>query len=81
MVSIHIEQYQDRFTLKVTDNGKGFNEDILTDKKDAGHIGTLIMKERAAKANGSVTIQSQINQGTSLLLEIQRKNIIHERNQ
>ena len=81
LVSIHIEQYQDRFTLKVTDNGKGFNEDILTDKKDAGHIGTLIMKERAAKANGSVTIQSQINQGTSLLLEIQRKNIIHERNQ
>lgn len=78
-VTIYIEQFQERFTLLVTDNGQGFSQETLIKKKEAGHIGTLIMEERAEKANGVLTIKSQVGKGTVLSLIIQRSNIAYER--
>lgn len=81
LVTVKIEQLQDRFSLIVTDNGKGFNNEILRQKKEAGHIGTLIMEERANKANGLLKIESEADRGTILSLLIHRVSITHERNQ
>lgn len=75
-VNITIEQQQTKFSLLIEDNGMGFDDTILKQKQDNGHIGTLIMKERALKANGTLTITSQPNEGTSVLLEIHRTHII-----
>lgn len=75
LVHICIEQQQDRFTLKVQDNGVGFDQETLNQKKSAGHIGSLIMEERADKAHGSLSIVSVINQGTTISLTIDRVDI------
>ena len=75
-VEITIEQRQNQFTLLIKDNGIGFDDHTLSQKEENGHIGTLIMKERAHKANGVLTLTSEPNKGTSVLLEIQRHHII-----
>ncbi|MHC5226612.1 histidine kinase [Ignatzschineria sp. LJL83] len=75
-VNITIEQQQAKFILLIKDNGIGFDETILNQKQENGHVGTLIMKERALKANGTLTITSQPHEGTSVLLEIHRTHII-----
>lgn len=75
LATIDIEQLQERFSLSVTDNGIGFDDAVLQQKKRDGHIGTLIMEERADKAGGQLQIQSQPNIGTTILLMIQRTDI------
>lgn len=80
LVTIKIEQLQERFSLIVQDNGIGFDDQTLREKKDAGHIGTLIMEERANKAHGTLTINSQLNHGTILSLMIHRRDITHKGN-
>lgn len=81
LVSVKIEQLQERFSLSVIDDGIGFDEDTLIQKKNAGHIGTLIMEERANKANGVLDIHSVVNKGTTISLIIHRTDITHTRNQ
>lgn len=75
LVDIHIEQLQEKFTLSIRDNGIGFDHALLAQKKRDGHIGTFIMEERADKANGVLTIESNPGFGTTVFLEIQRADI------
>lgn len=75
LVQVKIEQYQKRFSLLIVDNGIGFDQAELNQKKKDGHIGTLIMEERARKADGQLIIHSIPNKGTTVSLEIQRTDI------
>lgn len=75
LVKIQIEQLQERFSLLIQDNGVGFDETLLKQKKKEGHIGTLIMEERADRTGGSLLIQSQMNRGTTIMLTIHRTDI------
>jgi signal transduction histidine kinase len=58
-----------QFNLKVNDDGKGF----ISDKKTDGN-GLQNMRKRAKELNGSISITSSIENGTSVNLKFALKN-------
>jgi two-component system nitrate/nitrite sensor histidine kinase NarX len=54
----------DSIRLSICDDGCGFNPENIP----PGHLGLLIMRERANKIGATLTIQSQLGQGTQLHL-------------
>lgn len=61
--------------LTIKDNGKGFNID---EKNDDTHVGIYIMRERAHRFGGELSISSATNQGTVVSLSWQPVSIITE---
>jgi signal transduction histidine kinase len=62
--------YGDRqLLLRVRDDGKGINEDIL-DHGSAGHFGLPGMRERAKLIGGSLEVRSKAGSGTEVELTI-----------
>jgi len=57
---------EESLRMSITDDGKGFD----VSKTPKHHYGLLNMKERAKKANGSVSITSQPGEGTRIELSI-----------
>jgi signal transduction histidine kinase len=51
--------------MMVSDNGKGFS---MQDIK-AQSLGVGIMKERAKEINALLTIESQVNDGTTIIVD------------
>ena len=64
-VSVHLQANDGQVSLRVTDNGKGFDREQVV----AG-VGLASMQERARQLGGALTIQSQLSQGTTILAEI-----------
>jgi PAS domain S-box-containing protein len=64
-VSTTLEADSDSITLKVQDNGKGFNEAEIKNKNTLGLIG---MKERAMMFGGKLSIESEKGKGTVVTL-------------
>ncbi len=60
-VEIEVRHAPDGLELQVRDNGRGFVTSELT---ASGHYGLSMMRERAEAAGGSLTIASQVGQGT-----------------
>lgn len=61
----------DKVLLNITDDGKGFEvPQDLTRLAVRGGMGVLSMRQRACRVGGSLTIQSQLGQGTALTLEM-----------
>lgn len=56
-------------TMLVEDNGKGFNLDILQEKRDTC-LGLIGMKERIALLGGEVDIESILGEGTTVRVKI-----------
>ena len=56
-----------KLTLRVTDNGKGFDRLRLSDPKALGLLG---MRERALLLGGAIEIESRAGAGTTVTLEI-----------
>lgn len=55
---------QDGLRLCVTDNGIGFNPEVVP----AGHLGINIMQERADAIGASLQIQSRVGHGTQIVI-------------
>ncbi len=64
-VSIDVGIKQDCARLKITDNGKGFDPDVIP----ADSLGLGIMKERAAEINAEFAITSELEKGTEIVVE------------
>ncbi len=62
-VKVEVEQTEKVFSLKISDNGKGFDNSKL---ENPFSIGLLGMRERAKNINASLEIESQPNNGTSI---------------
>ncbi|MCV9929328.1 ATP-binding protein [Flavobacterium sp. LS1R49] len=71
-VLVSCSQNQDVFFITVEDNGIGF--DIL-DTKNKNGMGLKNIKNRVEFLNGKLEIESKINQGTSVYIEL---NVINE---
>lgn len=57
--------------LKVSDNGVGFNSDILYNKSEYCHnFGLSIMKERIYLLSGQIDINSEVNKGTTIHVRV-----------
>jgi signal transduction histidine kinase len=64
-------QYGDKaFTLRVRDNGRGIDRDVLSSDGRKGHFGLHGMRERAKVAGGELAIWSQVDSGTEIELTI-----------
>lgn len=59
-------------TIEIADNGVGFDTSKTMTGRD-GRFGLLGVKERAAKVEGKVTLESSIGKGTRVILEIPLK--------
>lgn len=55
--------------MEVEDNGKGFNEKEVEGKEDK-HFGISVMRERVSLLGGKIEINSEIDKGTKIKIEV-----------
>nr|WP_321227632.1 ATP-binding protein [uncultured Psychroserpens sp.] len=67
-VTIHITNHEDSLNIMVEDNGKGFNPSQVT-KTNKG-MGISSIDKRVEHLNGTMTIESEKNQGTTVIIDI-----------
>lgn len=70
-VKIEIEMKEKNIYVNIVDNGIGFNtEDIKPNDNEEGGFGLINIRERAELLNGDVEIISEINKGTTVIVNI-----------
>jgi signal transduction histidine kinase len=67
-VEIHYDNRQ--FRLRIKDDGKGIDPELLNGKGRAGHYGLNGMHERAKLVGGKLVVQSELDSGTEIELTI-----------
>jgi len=69
-VEVEIRYDDERFRLRVRDDGKGIDAAILSVQSREGHYGLPGMRERATLIGGKLTIWSEVDAGTEVELRI-----------
>jgi PAS domain S-box-containing protein len=69
-VQVDLAWNENGLTLKIVDNGKGF--DIARTQKYGNRYGLKFMRERIKLLNGSLDVHSEIDSGTSILINVPR---------
>ncbi len=69
-VEVEIRYDEKHFRLRVRDDGKGINPEVLRGDGRVGHYGLHGMRERAKLVGGELTIWSEVDSGTELELII-----------
>lgn len=64
---VHVVKIENKFSLKVEDNGKGFDTSVLSVPKG---IGWENIKSRVSFLSGKMNVQSTGGKGTSVIIEI-----------
>jgi signal transduction histidine kinase/ligand-binding sensor domain-containing protein len=64
-VNIHLEIAQRKLSLRVADNGRGFEQDEAFSEV-GGHFGLLGMRERAERLGGELQLHSEPGHGTEV---------------
>ena len=64
-VAVELDFDDARLTLRVKDNGRGFDPELATSNGN-GHYGLTSMRERAEDAGGTLTVRSVIGHGTRI---------------
>ena len=68
-VSIHLEMASGELSLRVADNGRGFEQDEAFSEV-GGHFGLLGMRERAERLGGELRLHSEPGQGTEVAVTV-----------
>ena len=66
-VTVSIRSDGEILTLEVVDDGRGFDLDSV---RDSGGMGLGSMLERASRLGGDLTIESALDQGTSVKVTV-----------
>ena len=66
--SLHLTNHEDSINIIIEDNGKGFNPSQVT-KTNKG-MGISSIDKRVAHLNGTMTIESEPNKGTNIIIDI-----------
>jgi signal transduction histidine kinase len=70
-IDVRLRLQQDLFVAEVKDDGRGFDlSSVDRDYDQRGSLGLVNMRERAALVSGSLTINSELGQGTVVTLLI-----------
>lgn len=69
-VTISVTHRQGRATLVVDDDGRGFEEGQLRERRQAGHVGLRGLGDLVADADGRLTVRSAPGQGTRVEVEV-----------
>jgi len=86
VIRIEVEEdiINDRLSMKIIDNGKGMDEEMVRKVTDPFvtsrttrkvGLGIPLLKEAAETCNGSLVIESQVGSGTTLSVDFQRSHI------
>lgn len=71
-----VELGEDGTTITISDNGRGFDTDENQGLLEAGKLGLAGMKERARLLGGTLTIDSKLDSGTKVTLDIPKKDLV-----
>ncbi|NVM22736.1 MAG: PAS domain S-box protein [Desulfobacterales bacterium] len=75
-VVIRLESGGGKIRMIITDNGKGFEAPMrLSDLSSTGKLGLLGMQERARLLRGTLSIESELGKGTTVIVEISPKEL------
>ena len=70
-IAVRLTQYPDRLRLTVTDDGRGIVGGVEPGRFVAqGHFGLAGMRERAAMIRGKLDVQTAVEYGTAVILEL-----------
>jgi PAS domain S-box-containing protein len=71
LVDVNIEFAENKINITVVDNGKGFKlAGEVGDLPREGRLGLMGMQERASLLGGEITIKSEKERGTTLLIQL-----------
>jgi len=71
-VSLNLDLHNSSYILKIDDDGRGF---LLTIEDNVESLGIRGMKERAAECHGELSIESSPDNGTTIILSTELKNV------
>ncbi|MFV9550479.1 ATP-binding protein [Algibacter sp. PT7-4] len=66
--TIHLTNHDDTLNIMIEDNGKGFNPNQVTTKNKG--MGISSIDKRVEHLNGKMTIESEPNKGTTIIIDI-----------
>ena len=69
-VEVRLRRWDGRVRLEVEDNGRGFSDRDLEQRRGEGHVGLSLLRDLLADAGGSLSLVSRPGQGTSLAAEV-----------
>jgi signal transduction histidine kinase len=70
-ITVRLTQYPDRLRLTVTDDGQGIGGSVESSRfVTRGHFGLAGMRERAAMVGGKLDLQTAVDYGTVVILEL-----------
>ena len=69
-IEVELRYDEKEFKLRVRDDGKGIDREILTSDGRKGHFGLHGMRERAKLAGGELAVWSELDSGTEIELTI-----------
>jgi len=72
-IEVELCYEEHRFRLRVSDDGKGFDQQTLSQGDQGGHFGLQGMRERAKVIGGCLTVWSAVNSGTEIELTVPAK--------
>ena len=68
---VNLTRKGETLLLTVEDDGDGFDcKAVETERQKKGQLGLMIMNERAMQAGGEFRVESQVGEGTQVLLEM-----------
>jgi signal transduction histidine kinase len=76
-ISLRLSQQQEKVSLTIADNGKGFK---LVEVGDSGGLGLTSMRERIDSLGGDLTIDTEIGGGSKIQVELDLKQIVEQVN-
>jgi len=75
-VDVALEFDDEKTTVTVSDNGKGFEQHDGHELVRTRKLGLIGMAERARLLRGALTIRSELDSGTTIILDIPTKNAL-----
>lgn len=75
-IQVVLKYMQEMISIIIEDNGKGFDTGEINTKErdDNSGLGLSIMKERVYLLSGNIEIESKINEGTKIIVNVPVKN-------
>lgn len=69
-VDVRLRRWGERVRLEVEDDGRGFSDRELEQRRGEGHVGLSLLRDLLADAGGSLSVVSRPGQGTSVAAEV-----------
>ena len=78
LVEVEIRYDDNEFRLRVRDDGKGIDSEVLAAQGIEGHYGLRGMPERAAVIGGTLTVWSEVGAGTEVELRLPARHRLRD---